>query len=237
MYEVGRAGSYVSGQRWRRLGTGALYTAGAVAGGAACLGGVAGAVLTSTPPLRVGAVVLALGSAGLTAWLVRQARAAFTRARQAAIGATSEREVRRAVRRTASIAAAYGLMLGDRGGDCDVVVFTRTGGAAAIEVKTGHGAVWVERGALMVGRRALRKNPAGQAAHQARRLSGRLNRRAVLAVVCIPGMTNRPFTTDNGVWVCGAGDLTQVLDRAPKVFTSIADAEDTMRRLWAAAPA
>jgi hypothetical protein len=46
-------------------------------------------------------------------------------------------------------------------------------------------------------------------------------------------MTNRPFSSDSGVWICGAAHLGEVLDHAPKVFSSIADAEDTMRRLWA----
>ncbi len=236
MYEVGRAGSYVSGQRWRRTGTGALYAAFSALAGALAIACLALAVFTATPALRVGALIVALLAVGLAAWLWTRSRDAFTRARQAAVGATSEREVRRAVRRTGSVAAAYGLMLGDRGGDCDVVVFTRTGGAAAIEVKTGHGRVHLDRGTLTVGRRPLKKNPIGQAEHQARRLSRRLNRRAVLAVVCIPGMTNRPFTSDSGVWICSTTDLPQVLDRAPSVFTSAADAEDTMRHLWTTAP-
>jgi hypothetical protein len=59
-----------------------------------------------------------------------------------------------------------------------------------------------------------------------------LGRKTVLAVVCVPGMSNRPFSTEQGVWVCAKGDLRDVLRRAPRVFGSAAEAEQTMKRLW-----
>jgi hypothetical protein len=237
MYEVGRAGAFVSGQKWRRRATGTLYAAAAVVLAVTAACAFVGMVYTSVPPLRaLAAVAGAAAAAGCWYMWIRSMRV-LRQAGRAAIGARSEREVRAAIRRTGSIAAAYELVLGDRGGDCDVVVFTRGYGAAAIEVKTGHGEVTVDDDTMRVGRRVLEKSPTRQAANQARQLSRRLGRKAVLAVVCVPGMTNRPFTTAAGVWVCAAGDLTAVLDHAPRVFGSAAEAHETMKRLWRANPA
>ena len=130
------------------------------------------------------------GSAAGCWYLTTRARAALVYAGQAAVGVRSEREVRSVIRGTRSVvAAAYGLKLGDRAGDGDVVVFTRDGGAVAIEVKTGHGVVTLQNGAMLVGRRRLQKSPTRQAGDQARRLSRMLGRKTVLAVVCVPGMS------------------------------------------------
>lgn len=236
MYEVGRAGAFVSGQMWRRRARAALQAALAmslavVAAGSAAIVAGRDAFL----PREAAAVAGLAAAAGCWAAAHRSLRT-LRRARQAAVGARSERQVRTVVRHTGSLAAAYGLVLGRRAGDCDVVVFTRGGGAVVIEVKTGHGEVGVDAGTMRVGRRVLRGNPVGQAADQSRRLSRRLRGRAVQAVVCVPGMTNRPFATSGGVWVCGSGDLPAVLDRAPRVFDSAAEAAETMRRLWAGHP-
>lgn len=236
MYEVGRAGGFVSQQMWRRRGAGALHAAGAVLLAAAAAGSFAGAVLSGTRPLQVVAAVTGAAAAAGCWFVWTRSKRFLDQARKASIGARSEREVRAAVRRTGAVAAAYGLVLGDKGGDCDAVVFTGGGGAAAIEVKTGHGPVSVDGGTMRVGRRTLHGDPVRQAANQARRLSRRLRGGTVLAVVCVPGMANRPFSTDTGVWVCSAGDLKGVLARAPRVFGSPADAEATMRRLWDRSP-
>ncbi|GAA4337564.1 hypothetical protein GCM10023178_50740 [Actinomadura luteofluorescens] len=104
-------------------------------------------------------------------------------------------------------------------------------------MKTGHGRVSAEGGTMRVGKRVLHGDPARQAANQARRLSRKLGGRTVLAVVCVPGMRNRPFSTPAGVWVCSARDLQAVLDRAPRVFGAAEEARETMRSLWNAAPA
>jgi nuclease-like protein len=238
MYEVGSPGEWVTGQKWKRRASGALNAAGAV-----LLGVLAVACLIAVPfagggALRALAAVAGAGFAAGCWYLTTRARASLVHAGQAAVGIRSEREVRSAIRGTNSVvAAAYGLKLGDRAGDCDVVVFTRDGGAVAIEVKTGHGVVTLENGTMLVGRRRLQKSPTRQAGDQARRLSRMLGRKTVLAVVCVPGMSNRPFSTDTGVWVCAKGDLREVLRRAPRVFGSAAEAEQTMKRLWHANPA
>ncbi|GAA4613502.1 hypothetical protein GCM10023195_58440 [Actinoallomurus liliacearum] len=232
MYEVGDAGGYVSRQKWKRRGEGTLYGAAAVVLALVTVGSLIGAVYTGVAPLRALAVVVAVAAAGGCWYTWASSRRVLRQAGKAAIGARSEREVRTVIRRTGSIAAGYSIKLADRGGDCDAVVFTATGGAAAVEVKTGHGEVFVEGDTMRVGRRVLPKNPTGQAAFQARRLSRALGRKPVLAVVCVPGMMNRPFATPKGVWVCSADDLKTVLDRAPRVFDSPAEAQQTMKRLW-----
>jgi len=196
-----------------------------------------GVAFAGAPALRAMAAVAGVAAAVGCWYLWVRARGLLKQAGQAAVGVRSEREVRGVIRGTDSVAVAYGLLLGHRVGDCDVVVFTHGGGAAAIEVKTGHGVVTLDGGTMVVGRRRLHKSPTRQAENQARRLSRQLGRRAVLAVVCVPGMTNRPFSTDTGVWVCAKGDLRDVLKRAPRVFGSSSEAEQTMKRLWHAQPA
>ncbi|TDC44456.1 NERD domain-containing protein [Actinomadura sp. KC345] len=236
MYEVGRAGGYVTRQMWQRRGRATLYAAAAALLAATAAGSFAGAVLSGTRPLQAVAAVAGLAAVMGCGFVWTRSSRFLRQARQAAVGARSERDVRTAVRRTGSVAAAYGLLLGGRGGDCDAVVFTRGCGAAAVEVKTGHGEVVAGEGKLRVGRRVLHGDPVRQAANQARLLSRRLNGGTVQAVVCVPGMSNRPFSTGAGVWVCSARDLKAVLDRAPRVFDSAAEAEATMRRLWDANP-
>lgn len=235
MYEVGRAGGHVSGQAWRHRRRGALLASAAVVLGAAGTGGLVLALVVGAPIVRALAAALAAVAGAGCVLLMRRSKRTFRLARRAAIGARSEREVRDAVRRTASIAAGYGIVLGGRGGDCDVVVFTRGRGAAAIEVKTGHGEVTVTGDAMRAGRRTLHGNPVRQAANQARWLSRRLRRQGVLAVVCVPGMTNRPFAVD-GVQVCGVRGLGEILASAPGVFGSADEAKAAMARLAAADP-
>ncbi|WP_173097339.1 NERD domain-containing protein, partial [Actinomadura verrucosospora] len=183
------------------------------------------------PAPRVLAAVLAVAAGAGCAFACRRSARALRAAGRAAIGARSEREVRAAIRRTDSVAAGYGIVLGGRGGDCDAVVFTQWHGAAAIEVKTGHGTVTVDGDTMRVGRRVLHGNPARQAANGARWLARRLGGADVLAVVCVPGMTNPPFTA-SGVTVCGARDVGRVLKAAPRVFESADQAKAAMERLW-----
>lgn len=234
MYECGRAGAYVSGQKWRRRRSAMLNAVVAAALAVVSVCAFAAMASYDVLPLRAVSAVAATGAALGCGHAVIRSRRVFRQAAQAAIGARSERQIQLAVRRTGSVAAAYGLLLGGRGGDCDVVVFSAGCGAAAVEVKTGHGVVTVTGDVMRVGRRTLARSPTRQAAAQARQLSRHLGRKAVLAIVCVPGMTNRPFTTDDGVWVCGVRDLATVLDRAPRVFASPDEARETMRRLWRA---
>lgn len=232
MYEVGKAGAFVTGQAWRWRGRGTLFAAGAAALAAMAVAGIAGIAFADSPALRALGALLSVAGALGCAVMWRQSARSLRRAGRSAIGARSEREIRTVIRRTGSVAAAYGLVLGGRGGDCDAVVFTRNYGAAAIEVKTGHGEVTFRGNTMSVGRRTLPKNPARQAANQALWLSRKLRHKNVLAIVCVPGMTNRPFTVAGGVMVCGAKDLGAVLARAPRVFGSADEARETMERLW-----
>lgn len=230
MYETGRAGAYVSGQMWRYRGRGVLYAAATAVLAAMVLGGGAAVLAVDTPVLRVVcALVAAAAVAGCRETWVRSARS-LRRAGRSAIGARSEREARAAVRRAGAAAVGYGLVLDGGRGDCDIVVFTRKGGAAAIEVKTGHGEVQVSDGTMRVGRRVLEKSPTGQAAHQARLLSRSLDHKKTLGIVYVPGMTNPPFES-SGVWICGGNDLADVLTKAPRIFPTAAEARTTMERL------
>lgn len=231
MYEVGRAGAFVSGRTWRRRGAAALYGVAALAPALIAAGCAAGLAYAGRPPMRALAAIGGVAALAACGYACARCRRSLREAGRSAVGARSEREARAAIRRTRPVAVAYGLVLGERAGDCDAVVFTRHGGAAAIEVKTGHGEVAARNGVLRVGRRVLPKNPIRQAEGQARRLSRALGRKPVLAIVFIPGMTNRCFA-EAGVWVCGPGELSAVLDRAPRVFASASEAEKTMRRLW-----
>lgn len=232
MYEVGRAGGFVSRQKWRRLGVGTLYAVTAAVLAVSAGGSFVAAAYTGVPPLRAVAALAGVAAAAGCWYAWTRSRRVLAKAGQAAVGARSEREARAAIRHTGSIAAAYGLVLGGRGGDCDAVVFTGGYGAAVVEVKTGHGEVAVEGDRMRVGRRVLQKSPTGQAAGQARRLSRALGGKPVLAVVCVPGMMNRPFSTPSGVWVCAAHDLKTVLDRAPRIFGSTGEVRETMKGLW-----
>lgn len=232
MYEVGRAGAFVTEQKWRRRASGTLYGIVTVVLAITAVGLFTGMAYTDIGPVRAVSAVAGAASAAGCWYAGARSRQATRKARQAAIGARSEREAQAAIRRTGSIAVAYGLMLGDRGGDCDVVVFTRGHGAAAVEVKTGHGTVVVDDDVMRIGMRVLDKSPTRQAANQARLLSRGLGHRAVISVVCVPGMRNRPFTTHTAVWVCSADDLGTILDRAPRIFDTAAEARETMKRLW-----
>lgn len=230
MYETGRAGAYVSGQMWRYRARHALYALATATLAAAALGGCTLVLTADTPALRV--ICALAGTTAAVATRVTWVRSAHARRRatRSAIGARSEREARAAVRRTGAVAAGYGLTLGNGRADCDIVVFTREGGAAAIEVKTGHGEVRVSGDTMRVGHRTLAKSPTSQAAHQSRLLARALNHKKTLAVVYVPGMTNPPFTT-SGVWVCGGPHLRDILSKAPRIFPTPTEARATMHRL------
>ncbi|MBO2455986.1 hypothetical protein [Actinomadura violacea] len=199
--------------------------------GAASAGGVALAALAVPPVQRALGALLAVaagaGCAVASRWSARTLRPAG----RAAVLARPERRARATIRRTASGAAAYGVALGDRDGDCGAVVATRWQGAAAVEVRPGDGRVTADGDAIRVGMRVLDGDPARQAAERARWLAHRLDGADVLAVVCVPGMTNRPFTA-SGVLVCGARDVRRVLRSAPRVFGSPDEARQAMERLW-----
>ncbi|QKG23259.1 hypothetical protein [Actinomadura verrucosospora] len=231
MYEVGRAGGFVSERAWRRHGRGVLLAAVTVALGAASAGGIALAALAVSPAQRALGALLAVaagtGCAVASRWSARTLRPAG----RAAAGTRPGRRARAAIRRTAAGAAAYGVALGDRDGDCGAVVVTRWQGTAAVEVRPGDGRVTADGDAIRVGRRVLDGDPARRAADRARWLADRLDGADVLAVVCVPGMTNRPFTA-SGVLVCGARDVRRVLRTAPRVFGSPDEARRAMERLW-----
>lgn len=141
----------------------------------------------------------------------------FQRAGQARVGVVSERKVVAELTRTGVRAVICGARPGGVGGDVDIVALGP--GAAAIEVKTGYGKVTYSRGALWVGNRRVMGDPIGQAARGAGRIGRALGGQVwVDALVCVPGMSNKPFSVRNGqtvVWVCGLGDLGYVLSRLP----------------------
>ncbi|WP_242454643.1 nuclease-related domain-containing protein [Bailinhaonella thermotolerans] len=193
--------------------------------------------LAAQPPARWLAVAAALALVAVAAVTGSRAASLWTRASQAAVGVRSEQQVRQVLRRAQPPVVCYGLVLGRGSGDCDVALATRGLGAVVIEVKTGYGQVRARNETLWAGRKALPRDPVGQARSQARLLSQALTAELgrpveATAVVCLPGMTNAPFVT-RGVYVCSAADLPGVLHRVPGQFATVREAERAFDRLWA----
>ena len=134
------------------------------------------------------------------------------RARQAAIGARSERRVASVIEHVGATAVIHGMLLG-AGGDVDHIV---AGGClVAIETKTGSGIVSASEHGLVAGRRRIKGSPVAQVTRQARRL-GQIAGVDAAAVVCVPDMVNAPFVVSD-VIVTSLRDLPAVLANAPSV--------------------
>lgn len=232
MMEFGNPAQWASRQKWKRRRSGWAATAKAGVLTCATAGCLAEASTVADQTSRHLLIAGAVGCAGGAALIGVSAAEAFRRAGQAAVGVRSEREVQQRLRRAKPAVAAYGLVLGPHRGDCDVAVVTRSLGVAAVEVKTGFGKVSYRAGAIHAGSRTLLGDPVAQATAQARLLSKCLDGRAVLPIVCIPGMTNKPFRAEGHVYVCSGRDLDSTMARAVAVFASASYAEQTFTRLW-----
>jgi len=158
------------------------------------------------------------GVAGLitAVWAGTRAKDAAAVADRRRRGAQAEDTVVAALTRAGVTLVVNGVEL-DAGGDADhVVVHERapgTGAVAVVETKAGGGTVRVHGQSLATGKagRVIPGDPIGQALRQAGALA-RKTGLPVTAVVCVPGMTNRPFW-ERGAVVCGARDLGAVVTR------------------------
>ena len=219
------SGSFLSrgGEEWGRPAAFArrLRTAAVLRGAAACFTVVALGGLWFLLRSDMSLLLLVVLPAGVAAALMvlRSARAAYGRL---SAGITAERQVARVLRRMRPGLLAHGVVFDGAGGDADHVVVGPY--LAVVETKYGNGP-WVRSGnSVRVGRNRLRRDPCRQAAGQAaalRRTVGKTgNTRGVWvdAVVCVPGLTDRPFQ-DAGAWVCSARDLRGVLDSLPRRLT------------------
>lgn len=177
------------------------------------------------------AAVLLVPAAVFAAFKYRAAKTSWKRSMQAKVGVESERKTRSAIRKEKPFLAAYGLRFNNRGGDLDLTLVTSGLRVAAVEIKTGFGEVRMYGNQIRAGRNLIKGDPLGQVDRQAEKLDRELGTLDVLRVVCIPGMTNRPFIED-GTLVTGPKGMIKTINRlANPVFNSDREAMAAIDRL------
>jgi hypothetical protein len=100
------------------------------------------------------------------------------------------------------------------GGDADHIVLGPM--CAVVETKYAKGVVKPVKGGLTASGKRIPRDPVSQARRQAaalRRVSGVWTE----AVVCVTGMTNKPFV-EGGVTVCSLDDLPRIVASMPAVL-------------------
>lgn len=235
MMELGTPAEWANGQKWKRRKTAiqAWFKAALLLFGCAAMifalyrtdkfGSEVILVLSALIALAAGVGVIRLSTVARESW---------KRAGQARIGVKSERQVRSAVRQANPLVALYGVTFGKRTGDLDLTVVTRDLQILAVEVKTGFGKVTSYGNQLRAGGKLLPRDPVGQCARNAQRLETALDGRVVIPVVCIPGMTSRPFVVQ-GVVICSAKDLfTATRQITGPQFDDSDSAERIVSGLW-----
>lgn len=234
MREYGKPASWAAKQKWSRRGKAtrdwALIVL-LVLAAAGLIYVLATQDMFGTNVVLVTCVVVALAAGACIYKLYVDAKKDWKKAGQARIGVTSEKKVRRVVRRNQPPIAVYGMTFGPRGGDCDLIVVTRNLGLAAIEIKTGFGKVVEYGNQIRAGRRIIPGDPLGQASRNSDKLQKALNYTTSYPIVCIPGMTTKPFRK-NGVIVCASKDLFSVIDQLPPSFDDLGSAEHHFARMW-----
>ena len=154
-------------------------------------------------------LVVAAASALVGAWCWTKVRKHLGAAGRQSVGANSERVVARALKRAGAYYVINNATLPGASGDADHVVLTSRG-CAVVETKSGGGAVRIGAGAIVTGKgRRIPGDPIGQVLAQAAALR-RLTGQPVRAIVCIPWMSNKAFTTGE-VTICSAPALPAVL--------------------------
>lgn len=188
---------------------------------AAIVGACAGGLMTVSAWIGhrspVAGVALA-GAGAITSWLAgTRASAAEQRAGRRTRGATAEATVVAELQRAGVALVVNGAELG-AGGDADHVVMhvsrPGVGALAVIETKAGGGTVRPQGHSLATGRagRVIPGDPVAQATRQATALR-RKTGLTVHPIVCVPGMTNAPFSF-RGATVCGQKDLGAIVTGA-----------------------
>lgn len=233
--EFGTPAEWAAQQKWKRRGTAMKSYGKAGIGVAVC---VAVLVVLSLPTnlnttVRLAIAAVALVVASIYAYkAISAGRHAWTRSVHAQVGVRSEKQVRSVIRRVKHVAAVYGAKLGPRQGDVDLILVDPSLAVGAVEIKTGGGKVQVSGNQVRAGRKTIGRDPIGQTLKAARRLDQSLNIES-LPVLCIPGMTNRPFVTEQGVVVCSAKQLVSTLTHyGHPQFSHPQEAEDACTSLW-----
>lgn len=165
----------------------------------------------------------------------KKARALSIQRRKAAVGAKSEKVVASIL--SSSTGAAYvlnGVHPGGFKGDCDHIVIGPY--LTVVETKTGTGRVSSSHAGFMyVNRRQIPRDPIGQSLRQAAQVE-KVSGVECDAIVCVPGMTNKPFTvTRNGkpVVICGKKNLASCIRRLPHRVPSRSEARSVRAKLIA----
>lgn len=185
--------------------------------GALTLAGISAlSAVTLDPIPRAALLLLALALVGAGLAARSRSRAAAVQAGRQQRGTRSEEEVVSALRKARVALIINGAEL-HAGGDADHVVAhlrgSGTGVLAVVETKSGGGEVRSQGRSIITGKggRTIPGDPIRQVDRQAAALA-RLSGRRVTSIVCVPGMTNDPFTVDN-VIVCGARHLPAMFAR------------------------
>lgn len=233
--EYGKPAEWAAQQKWKRRGKAAKNygTASVVVVAILAVAGLAMFLDEVDPVLRIGAVLLVAVAGGAFAYMKFAAgKEAWTRSEHARIGVDSERRVRKIVRKSSPVAAVYGAKLGPRQGDCDLVLVDNTLALAAVEIKTGNGKVTVTGNTVRAGRKSMPRDPLGQCRTAAERVQKAL-KVTTLPVLCVPGMTNKPFFSDSGVLICSARHLVPALGHfGSPSFATPEEAEGACTNLW-----
>lgn len=232
--EFGKPAEWAAKQKWKRRGEAAKSYA-LIAFIVLAVAAVTLAALFTDllPPVAEIIIVLAVALAG-GAFVVlnhKTAAANMKKASQADVGVKSERAIRRVVRRNRPLAALYGAVLGKRQGDVDLIVIDRGLRLASVEIKTGFGHVKVDGNQVRAGRRVMPRDPLGQCQKAARRVTDAMGAYAT-PVLCIPGMTNKPFMHDD-ILVTNGKDLFRALSvLAAASFETPDEAEAAAKGVW-----
>lgn len=233
--EYGKPAEWAAQQKWKRRGKAAKSYGTAAAVVLIVLAVAAMALLLDevNTTVRVVAVLLVALLGGAFAYTqFNTGKEAWTRSEHARIGVDSERQVRRVVRKHPHVAAVYGAKMGARQGDVDLILVDNKLSLAAIEIKTGSGQVSVNDRTVRAGRKTMPRDPLGQCMKAANRLEQAAGV-PTTPVLCIPGMTNKPFTTNEGVLVCSAKHLIPAIEHyGDRAFSVRQEAEDACSGIW-----
>lgn len=239
MREYGKPAAWASRQKWgRRKAALQHYVSALIV--VVLAAGVSWYLLSSNwewfgKEYRLAAVVAVVLGSAWYAWLQHQDGArAWEKAGAAAIGVSSEKLTRKAARAAKPVAAMYGMVLGKRQGDVDLILFGRRGTLLCVEIKTGFGPVSLYGNRVRAGKSLIHGDPLGQAARCSDRLSRLLEGAPVTPVLCVARMTNAAFTTDSGITVCSPKDLSRVLREGEVAYRSEGEIEDAIDAILAA---
>lgn len=233
--EFGKPAEWAAQQKWKRRGK-AVKNYGIAAVVIIAVVASAGLALyldEVSVGVRIAAIGVVAAIGGFFAYAkFSTGQEAWKRSEHARIGVDSERQVRKVVRRQGPVAAIYGAKMGPRQGDCDLILVGTSLAMAAVEIKTGVGKVSVDGNTVRAGRKTMPRDPLGQCLKTADRVEKAAGVPA-MPVLCVPGMTNKPFFTDRGALVCSAKHLIPALNQyGPQSFGSRAEAEDACTQLW-----